>query len=203
LRLGSPTADEPVHVEAYVLDDYGAIINRRGEARVLGSALLQRPDGRYFDLDFASRTGHLGAPVLDANGALLGLLEPGLDPVSVAQVIAPPPEELTFALRARLALVLFQINGFALDSVAGPVANAAPDATPDAVPSAAPAASDDSPGQAVVGVECWALREATNNAPSPQHRDQSRSGGDQRVDRTEPAPASADPEPDPLAATRP
>jgi len=193
LRLDSPALDEIMHVEAYVLDDHGAIVSDRRQTTLLSSPMLQRPDRRYFDLGFASRTGHLGAPVIDASGAVVGVVETDLDPASLAQMIGPPPKELTFALHARLAALLLQINGFAVETVTGSAADGAPTAT------------DDATVQAVVGVECWALSEASNDPPSRQRRAEPRDGSGDGADRAGPEapPVAADAESDSPAATRP
>ena len=111
------------------------------EAAVRRDPALARDDQRYLQLDRPLGEGRLGAPVFDSAGRLAGLAVPGLEAREVAQVIGEA-HAAAFAMRADLAALLLEVNGYRYDA-----------GIADLLPGAK--GLDSRLRAATVAVECW------------------------------------------------
>ena len=168
LRAGPLEAGEAVTVVGFGHDQIEAPPAELRAAQVLRDPALARVDARFFQLDHMLAPGDLGAPVFDAAGRLAALAVPGLDPRQVADVVGRATAA-GFALRADLATLLLDANGYVYDVGA-------------AEPPPAAEGLDSRLRAVTVAVECWREDESwpdsTQAATSPGGR---RAGGRRRA----------------------
>lgn len=127
---------------AHHIDEDLAVSPNIAETTVINTPNLMRTDRRYFEVAPPEGVENdNGAPLYDADGALVGLVVTGVDPERIGRVTGPLPERLTFAMRADLMSVLMHINGIAFTRVKADMAGTTDIETAESA--------------SAVAVECW------------------------------------------------
>jgi len=148
LREAPVEIGETVTIVGFGLDDKKRPVVEITDASIILDPALHRVDKRYLQLSSLVGSSQLGAAVVDAEGRLVGVMEPTLEAVKVAQ-IRGEPQRIGFAIRQELVHLLFEINGHRYEI-----------RTEDDMPAAmVPDTVIDPVRAATVAIECWREQE--------------------------------------------
>jgi V8-like Glu-specific endopeptidase len=115
-RIGrSVKAGETVAVYGYPLAGTLSVSGNIVSGNVTSLAGIA-DDVRFFQISAPVQPGNSGGPLLDASGAIIGVVNAQINEIAVAQVTGSIPQNVNFAIKASTAMTLLEANSIAFET---------------------------------------------------------------------------------------
>jgi S1-C subfamily serine protease len=89
-------------------------------------------DVRYLEISAPVQPGNSGGPLLDATGAVVGVIVSKLNAAKVATLTGDIPQNINFAINARIATAFLEANDISYDAAQSSTIRSTPDVIEDA-----------------------------------------------------------------------